>query len=109
MHVFTDASEKGFGAAVYLRAEGETGLVIGLLIAKARVAPIKFLTIPRLELQGAVAGLCFGEIKLQAVGVPAIASYVLDGFDYGLAMDSLPKIPFSNLCSQQGWGNHLEV
>ena len=57
LHVFTDASEKAFGAAIYLRAEGECGLDVSLFIVKARVVQIKFLTIPRLELQGAVVGL----------------------------------------------------
>ena len=50
LHVFTGASEKGFGGAVYLGAESESGLDVSFFIAKARVAPNKFLTIPRSEL-----------------------------------------------------------
>ncbi|XP_064475507.1 uncharacterized protein LOC135389381 [Ornithodoros turicata] len=57
LHVFTDASPHAYGAAVYLRVRTETGQVhVNLMLAKARVAPIKRLTLPRLELMGALIG-----------------------------------------------------
>ena len=53
LHGFSDASPKGYGACVYMRAEMFDGSVsISLVIAKARVAPLKRLTLPRLELLG---------------------------------------------------------
>ena len=66
LHVCSDASELGFGAAVYLRAEYPSGTFrLNLLLAKSRVAPLRQLSIPRLELQGAVLGvrLCDSVIK----------------------------------------------
>jgi hypothetical protein len=55
VHGFCDASPKGYGACVYLRLEMRDGsIVISLVIAKARVAPVKKCTIPRLELLGAL-------------------------------------------------------
>ena len=57
LHVFTDASKNGFGAAVYIRMSNGDDVDVNLVIAKTRVAPIKFLTIPRLEFQGAVVGI----------------------------------------------------
>lgn len=55
LHGFSDASERGYGGVVYLRTCYENGeVVMSLVISKARVAPIKELTIPRLELKGAV-------------------------------------------------------
>ena len=39
---------------VYLRSEDENGVDVALVLAKARVAPIHQITIPKLELQGAV-------------------------------------------------------
>ncbi len=54
LHAFADASKDGFGAIVYLRAERPDGVDVSLLLAKAWVAPKHQLTIPKLELQGAL-------------------------------------------------------
>lgn len=52
---FCDASAKGYSAVVYLRSVGADNKVkISLLRAKSRVAPLKTLSIPRLELCGAL-------------------------------------------------------
>ncbi|XP_037929405.1 uncharacterized protein LOC119663875 [Teleopsis dalmanni] len=53
--IFTDASEKAFGSAAYLRAILKDGrIIVRLLCAKSRVAPLKKQTLPRLELCAAV-------------------------------------------------------
>lgn len=55
---FSDASFSGYGAVVYLRQENQEGDVCSsLLIAKARVAPLKPVTVPRLELTAAVTAV----------------------------------------------------
>ncbi|MCP4991708.1 MAG: hypothetical protein GY928_38295, partial [Colwellia sp.] len=46
LHAFSDASNSAYGAAVYFCCEGISRLVM----AKAKVAPIKPVTIPKLEL-----------------------------------------------------------
>ncbi|XP_058816359.1 uncharacterized protein LOC131679644 [Topomyia yanbarensis] len=54
LHTFVDGSENGFATAVYLRFV-QKGIVECVLVsAKTRVAPLKFTSIPRLELQAAV-------------------------------------------------------
>lgn len=61
IHVFSDASERAYGACLYIRSVDHSGLVkTHLLTSKSRVAPIKPTTIPRLELCGALlaARLC---------------------------------------------------
>lgn len=55
LHGFADASEAGYGAVVYLRVEDNQGIVhLSLLCAKSRVAPVKCISLPRLELCAAV-------------------------------------------------------
>ena len=51
LHGFGDASPHGYGACVYLVAKMSDGnCVSSLVIAKAKVAPLKSKTLPRLEL-----------------------------------------------------------
>ena len=56
LHVFTDASSKAYGVAVY--AVNDTHTQSNLLISKARVAPCREgrLTIPKLELTASLIG-----------------------------------------------------
>nr|XP_040219656.2 uncharacterized protein LOC120947904 [Anopheles coluzzii] len=58
LHVFCDASEKGMAAVAYFRFEEGRDMHIecALVGSKTCVAPLKFLSIPRLELQAAVIG-----------------------------------------------------
>jgi hypothetical protein len=61
LHVFGDASESGFGAVAYVRFLFSDGSAsVRFIISKARVAPLKFLTIPRLELNAAVLAARLG-------------------------------------------------
>ena len=51
LHHFSDASQIGYGNVSYLRMENQDGTVtVSMLYSKARVSPIKPVTIPRLEL-----------------------------------------------------------
>ena len=55
LHGFSDASEVAYAAVVYLRMVDSKGSVhITLVTSKTKVAPIKRLSIPRLELCGAL-------------------------------------------------------
>lgn len=55
LHGFCDASTRAYGACIYLSHADEAGNVsTQLLCAKSRVTPIKEISLPRLELRGAV-------------------------------------------------------
>ena len=54
LHGFSDASENAYAGVAYLRMVDTEGRVhVSLVMSKTKVAPIKRLTIPRLELCGA--------------------------------------------------------
>ena len=54
IHHFSDASEIGYGTVSYLRSINENGKInCAFLFAKSRLAPMKRITIPRLELTAA--------------------------------------------------------
>ena len=57
VHIFCDASEKGYATAAYLCMEDESGVrYTALLTSKTKVAPLKMITLPRQELLAALIG-----------------------------------------------------
>ena len=55
LHGFADASSKCFGAVVYAKTTtASSDILIRLVTSKSRCAPVKVVTIPRLELSAAV-------------------------------------------------------
>ena len=62
LHHFSNASSKGYGQCSYLRLKNDQGQIhCSLVIGKARVAPLKTVTIPRLELTAATVSVRIGE------------------------------------------------
>jgi transposase InsO family protein len=70
LHHFCDASVRAYGVVSYVRVVNEVGEVnCTLMMAKSRLAPIKAITIPRLELMAAAQAvkqdkLCMQELEL---------------------------------------------
>lgn len=55
LHGFSDASEQAYGACIYMVCKGLNGkITTALMCSKSRVSPLKVLSLPRLELCGAV-------------------------------------------------------
>ena len=55
LHGFADASNKGYGGVIYLRfLHQDTTVQVPLVMSKTKVAPLRTLTIPRLELSAAL-------------------------------------------------------
>lgn len=53
LHGFSDASERGYCAVVYIRASNNFDISTFLVCAKSKIAPLKTISIPRMELCGA--------------------------------------------------------
>ncbi|XP_058444670.1 uncharacterized protein LOC131426176 [Malaya genurostris] len=56
LHVFVDASASAYAAVAYFRLETTNGIQVALVGSKTKVAPLKMISIPRLELLAAVLG-----------------------------------------------------
>lgn len=56
LHAFVDASQEAYATVVYLRIKKNGIVEVVQVGAKSRVAPLKTMTVPRLELQAALIG-----------------------------------------------------
>ncbi|XP_055604719.1 uncharacterized protein LOC129752952 [Uranotaenia lowii] len=56
LHIFCDASDSAYACVAYMRVKIGGRVQCSLVAGKAKVAPLKVLSIPRLELQAAVIG-----------------------------------------------------
>lgn len=63
LHVFCDASVEAFAAVAYVRIEKSSGEIeTRLVLSKTRVAPVKPISIAKLELNGALLGARIAEM-----------------------------------------------
>jgi hypothetical protein len=56
IHVLCDASEKAYGVVLYVRSSTREGVTVRLACSKNRLASLKKITLPRLELLAALVG-----------------------------------------------------
>ncbi|XP_065093229.1 uncharacterized protein LOC135713940 [Ochlerotatus camptorhynchus] len=98
LHGFCDASDKAYGACLYMRCTLSDGSVeVRLLISKSRVAPLedlkrnkKKLTTPRLELSSALLlSHLYSKVK-HSIRIPHTASFWTDST---IAMHWLSSLP----------------
>ncbi|XP_070132594.1 uncharacterized protein [Drosophila bipectinata] len=88
-HGFCDASQKAYGAAIYVRVEVGSTVIATLLTAKTRVAPVKAVSLPRLELCGA---LLFSEMATAVLPkIPGAASALYCWTDSTIVLAWLQK------------------
>ena len=67
---FVDASKNSYCAVIYLRSKCRTDWKTNIIFAKTRVAPVRKITIPRLELLAVVVGVkCLKFVK-EKINVP---------------------------------------
>ncbi|XP_038106215.1 uncharacterized protein LOC119765979 [Culex quinquefasciatus] len=79
LHCFSDASDKAYGACVYVKSTNSYGRSkVNLLISKSRVCPRRRLTIPRLELCAALLGAQLTAAVLEATNLSCPVVYWSD-------------------------------
>lgn len=71
LHHFSDASQQGYGAVSYLRfLDDKDAVHCSFVMGKARTAPLKTVTIPRLELSAAVVASRLDKILRKEIDIP---------------------------------------
>ncbi|KAL7870544.1 hypothetical protein SRHO_G00080410 [Serrasalmus rhombeus] len=76
LHHFSDASTCGYGQCSYLRQKNDKGQVHCVLVmAKARVFPMRVTTIPRLELTAAVVSVSVSSLLREELGYSEVEDY----------------------------------
>ena len=75
LHHFCDASVREFGACSYLHIVDHRGQIhVSLVAGKARLAPMKQASIPRLELLGATVAAKLGKVISRELEIPLLKS-----------------------------------
>lgn len=70
LHHFSDASQLGYGAVTYLRLVNKDGKIhCSFVCGKSRLAPLKPLTVPRMELSAAVLATKLDKMMNQELSV----------------------------------------
>ena len=70
LHHFADASQIAYGVASYLRIQNGKEVSTSLVMAKSRLAPLKEMTIPRLELAAATLATRQDELLRRELDLP---------------------------------------
>lgn len=71
LHTFSDASNLGYGAVSYLRfVDSEGQIHCTFVLGKARLTPMKQMTIPRLELTAAATAARLSNMILKEIDLP---------------------------------------
>ena len=75
LHCFCDASELAYRAFIYISSQSVNAISTGFVIARAKVAPLKQIIIPKLELQAAVLGCRLMQFVSKQLKIPVTSRH----------------------------------
>ena len=75
IHIFSDASENAYGSVAYLR-RSIPNIDVEMVLSRSRVAPLKIMTIPQLELEAALLGTKLLGKVLEVYEIPKSRVYL---------------------------------
>ena len=76
LHLFSDASRQGYSAVAYFRSVDASGRIhVAFVLGKARLAPLREISIPRLELTAAVVSVKLRAIVREEIDLPVQRVY----------------------------------
>jgi hypothetical protein len=82
IHIFTDASSEAYGAVIYARTTYQSGkIAIRIVASKTKVAPLAAVSIPRLEMMGAVIRVRLAQTVTSALQIP-MKQFWCDSMNY---------------------------
>ncbi|GBM59031.1 hypothetical protein AVEN_7414-1 [Araneus ventricosus] len=91
LHGFCDASSKAYAAVIYIRVLTNTGeIFVTFVAAKTRVAPLKQLTIPRLELCSALSLAQLYQSVISSISVLIHSTFLWSDSQIALSWISSP-------------------
>ncbi|KRY64590.1 hypothetical protein T4A_8601 [Trichinella pseudospiralis] len=70
LHVYGDASKWAYGAVAYLKVISKDKTTVRFIMSKWRVAPLKTITLPRLELMAALIAAKLGSFIKNSLAMP---------------------------------------
>ena len=90
LHHFCDGSQVGYGACSYVRTINKDGKIhVALIASKARLAPINQVSVPRLELSGAILVVQLDILLKRELGVP-LGDWTFSVISWTLGLRSPP-------------------
>ncbi|GFY19650.1 integrase catalytic domain-containing protein [Trichonephila clavipes] len=75
LHIFCDASKLSYATAIFLKSESESQVSVQLVLAKSRIAPLKAMSIPKLELMACIIGVRLTDMVKKALSIKYIEEY----------------------------------
>lgn len=102
LHEFADASHRAYASVVYVRVFTDDEMRVSLLVAKSKVAPVKTVSIPRLELNAAALLARLLEWAIKTISNLRCTGLRLDRFHHRARVAARATLTLEYVCRKSG-------